>query len=115
MSKKKSNYLEKIPQITDGLVYEQKDELVIIQRENKGLYNRLAQKVFKRPVVTNVELDAFGSYVFLQIDGTRDIIAIGDLVKEHFGEKAEPLYERLSRFIELLHMNGFVSFQKEDR
>ena len=33
------------------------------------------------------------------MDGNRNIIAIGALVREEFGDQAEPLYERLAKFV----------------
>ena len=39
---------------------------------------------------------------------SRSIYDIGQLVKQHFGEKAEPLYERLCQFTKILHKNQFI-------
>ena len=47
------------------------------------------------------------------IDGVRSIYDIGQLVKEHFGDKAEPLYERLCYFIKLLHKNQFIVYMNK--
>ena len=41
-----------------------------------------------------------------------DILKLGELVEEHFGEKAEPLYPRLAKFFQILESYGFVSFKK---
>ena len=41
----------------------------------------------------------------------KNIIELGVLVKEHFGEKAEPLYPRLAKFFQILASYGFVSFK----
>ena len=34
-----------------------------------------------------------GSFVWPLMDGEKDIVTLGTMVKAHFGEKAEPLYE----------------------
>jgi len=109
--KKNNNYLEKVPKIPQNLDYTVENNIVTIKRENKGLYNRLAQKLFKKPVITNVDLDEFGSFVFLQVDGKKNILEIGDAVKAKFAEKANPLYERLSKFMNALELNGFITFK----
>ena len=62
----------------------------------------------KKPKISYIHLDEFGSFVWRQIDGERDIIKIGEAVKEHFGEKAEPLYERLAQYFKILESYGFV-------
>ena len=64
--------------------------------ENKGLANRIAQICFGRPKVSHITLEELGSFIWQQIDGEKSILQIGELVQEAFGEKAEPLYERLA-------------------
>ena len=111
MKRKQENYLEKIPCHKTGLSWSQDaDGIVTLEMENKGVANRIAQKLLKKPKVSFIHLEEFGSFVWLSIDGKRDIIAIGELVRERFGERAEPLYERLSTYVKTLHNNGFISF-----
>ncbi len=78
--------------------------------QNKGFFNKIAQVVFKRPKVSHIELDDFGSFVWRAMDGERSIFEIGQMVKERFGEAAEPLYERLCRYIKTLHDNHYVVY-----
>ncbi len=108
---KKQNYLEKIPQ--KNHIYTWKtdaDGLVTLEIQNKGVMNRIAQRLFKKPKVSYVHLDEFGSFVWCRIDGKTDITAIGVCVDEHFGEKAHPLYERLAKFFMVLESYGFVQW-----
>ncbi len=105
------NYLEKIPQHKEGLAWSQDEKgIVTLEVENKGLANRIAQKLLKKPKISYIHLEEFGSFIWLQIDGKRDIITIGELVKQHFGGKAEPLYERLSQYFKTLERYGFVVY-----
>ena len=108
------NYLERIPVRNPELGFE-KDEkgIVTLSKENKGIANRIAQKLLKKPKVSYIHLDEFGSFVWLLIDGESDIIKIGESVKEHFGDKAEPLYERLAKYFGILASYGFVTFKSE--
>jgi hypothetical protein len=109
----KQNYLERIPYRPVEIKWTVDGEgMVTLEIENKGFMNRLAQKLFKKPKVSYVHLDEFGSFVWLQIDGQRNITEIGTFVKERFGEKAEPLYERLAKFFQILNSYGFVIFVK---
>ena len=64
------------------------------------------------PKVSHIKLDCFGSFVWKQIDGNRNLIEIGVMVKEEFGEKCEPLYERLAKYFEMLKNNKFVEFRR---
>lgn len=107
--KNNENYLEKIPAYKQGLNWScDQNGIVTLEMENTGFANRLAQKLLKKPKISYIHLEQFGSFVWMAIDGKRDIIAIGELVREHFGDKAEPLYERLSQYIKTLHSNGFI-------
>ena len=49
-----------------------------------------------------------GSFIFLCVDGKRSVYDIGQLVKEKYGDEAEPLYERLSVYMKKLEEAGFV-------
>ena len=46
------------------------------------------------------------------VDGQRDIIGIGELVLERFGDAANPVYERLVKFFAMLENAGFIEFTK---
>ena len=105
------NYLEKIPVRNPFIEWKKsEDGKVTLEIENKGVFNRIAQKVFKRPKVSHVHLDKYGSFVWLQIDSQKTIFDIGADVDNHFGEKSHPLYERLAKFFQILHSYGFVEF-----
>lgn len=113
MKKKVSeNYLERCPVRSSYLTWTQSEEgKVTLEIENTGFFNRIAQKLFGRPKITYVHLDSFGSFVWNQIDGERNIIQLGVFVKENFGEEAEPLYERLAKFFQILESYNFITFK----
>lgn len=86
--------------------------VITLEIENKGFYNRIAQKLFKKPKITYIHLDEMGSFVWPLIDGERNITEIGVFVKEHFGDKAEPLYPRLAQYFKILEGYEFVEYKK---
>ena len=92
---------------------ENKKGHVEVKVHNKGIFNRIAQLIARKPRYSYIELDDFGTFVWHSIDGVRSIYDIGQLVKEHFGDKAEPLYERLCYFIKLLHKNQFIVYMNK--
>lgn len=107
--KKNNNYLDYVPKHNPRYHYSLNEQNHIeILVPNSGLCNRIAQIFFKRPTCSRVELDHFGSYVWNCINGTLSVYEIGFMVREHFGTKAEPLYERLSCFLMTLQKNGFI-------
>lgn len=112
--KKKENYLDYVPVCAPEHTWDLNEKnQVVIHVENKGFYNRLAQKLFKRPKVSHISLDDFGSFVWQQMDGKRTIYEIGQLVKVRFGEKAEPLFERLTQYFQTLYRNHLIGYCKE--
>lgn len=116
MKKKKEvisqNYLEKIPVRPAHIAWSANEEgIVTLDIENTGLFNRIAQKLLHKPKVSHIHLDEMGSFVWPLLDGDKNIIELGKNVEEHFGEKANPLYERLSKYFQILDSYGFVEWK----
>ncbi|MGN0160004.1 MAG: PqqD family protein [Lachnospiraceae bacterium] len=111
MAKKSENYLDYVPKHNSRYEWSKNEKgNVVLRVHNTGFFNRIAQLLFRKPKYSNIELDEFGSFVWEKIDGVRNVHEIGVLVRGHFGEKAEPLYERLAKFITILRNNGYVVY-----
>ena len=120
MAKKKNviskNYLEKVPVRPASIGWKTDEKgIVTLEIENKGWANKLAQVFFKRPKISYVHLDEMGSFIWPVIDGEKNIIELGELVKEHFGENANPLYERLARYFQILESYRFVEWKEANK
>ena len=116
MAKKpKENFLDYVPVISEKNTWSEKNGVVTIHMVHRGFYAAIAQKVFHRPRVSHITLDAHGSFIFPRIDGTRSVGELALLVKEEFGDKAEPLYERLVKYMQILRNNGFIYFKGKDK
>lgn len=117
MKKKKiisSNYLDFIPIPCESLKSETDPTgLVTIFIENKGFFHYLAQKFLKKPAISQIHLDKMGSFIWLLIDGNHSIYEIAKNVKEHFGEEAEPLYNRLVQYVRTLEDYGFIYIKNQ--
>jgi len=110
---KAENYLDRIPVRKDGLGWSKDDEgNVTLEIENKGAFNRIAQKLFKKPKISYVHLDEMGSFVWPIINGEKNITEIGKEVDMHFGERAHPLYERLAQYFKILVSYHFIEWKK---
>ena len=106
------NYLERIPVRSESLGFSADGNgMVTLSKENVGFFNRIAQKLFKRPKISYIHLDEMGSFIWPLLDGEKSIYELGKLVEEHFGEKAAPVYERLSKYLAIMHSYGFISFK----
>lgn len=102
------NFLEKKPGRADWLRWKEDAGKITLEIENKGLMNRICQKLFKKPPVSYVHLDEMGSFLWPHLDGEKTLIELGELVKERFGEEAEPLYERLVKYMQILESYRFI-------
>ena len=116
MSKKQENYLDYIPVISEKNTWDvTEDGMVTIHMIHRGFYAWIAQRFFHRPRVSHIDLDAMGSFIFQRIDGQRTVGDIALLVKAEFGQKAEPLYDRLVKYMQILRNNGFIRYAGKDR
>jgi len=110
-NQKESNYLDRVPVIKKEKWEVLEDGIVEITVENKGFYNTLAQKVFHKPRFSFIKLDEYGSCVWKQIDGEKNLHEIGEaLAREHKGAKKQ-LYERLATFFGVLERNGYIGWK----
>ena len=94
---KKSDYLE----------FEvDKDNIVtIIERQDHKIQKFFRKLNFKIPESKTITLDEYGSFIFLQIDGMRNIKELGECLETEFGDKVLPLYERLLLFLNHIDVN----------
>lgn len=112
----KENYLERIPKRPEKYGFTVgEDGIVTLNIENKGVFNKIAQKLLKKPKISYVHLDEMGSFIWPLMDGEKNITEIGKLVEEKFGEEAHPLYERLAKYFQILDSYGFVEWVKTEK
>ena len=83
---------------------------IVLKVENTGLFNKIAQKVFNKPQFTKVHLDQQGTFIWPLIDGERTVADIAALVKDEFGEAAEPLYPRIVKYFQIVESYHFIKF-----
>lgn len=116
MAKKQSeNYLDYIPVYNPRNTWDEKDGNVTINMVHKGFYDKIAQRVFHKPRVSHIDLDEYGSFLWLQIDGVKTIGQLAEKMKAQYGEKAEPLYDRLVHYMQVLRNNNFILLKGKDR
>ncbi|NLG04707.1 MAG: PqqD family protein [Clostridia bacterium] len=110
------NFLDLIFHRREELKWEQNEQKnITLFIENRGIFNRIAQKCFKRPKVSQIHLDEMGSFVWPLIDGEHTVYHIATEVSAYFGEKAEPLYDRLVKYMQILEKQGFIFFDHQNR
>jgi len=106
------NYLELIPIPNYGTEEEENGSLsVLIPRFTNKLLVKVLSPRLKSPYV-KAKLDEFGSEVWRQMNGKRNVNEIADNLKLKFGEKIEPVNERLTKFLTQIHRYKFISYNE---
>ncbi|MGK9367301.1 PqqD family protein [Melioribacter sp. Ez-97] len=59
-----------------------------------------------------LKLDELGSASWLEIDGNTSVGELCNRLRNKFGEKIEPVEERLTRFLTRLYMEKIISFKE---
>lgn len=109
-----SNYLDYIPMKNPELDSEtDEDGNVTILQENKGFFYFITQKLLGKPRISRIHLDEMGNFIWPLIDGKRSVYDIAELVKAEFGDRAEPLYNRLVTYMGTMESYGFVLMNKD--
>ena len=111
MKKKEGNLLDLIPERScewgtadNGKVYLQ------VPRFKNRLMRQIAKRLGKSELV-KIHYDELGSKTWELIDGNSSVEEIGKQLEKEMGEKAQPVFNRLTQFISILFRNKFISFK----
>ncbi len=109
---KGANYLELTPlRLKKEEISEENLVTILIPKFQNKFAVRFINPNLKSPVI-RLKLDELGSAVWLLIDGKRTVDKIGQLLLEKFGNKIEPVNERLTKFLTGLYEQRFITFQE---
>ena len=105
------NLLELIPEpLVDHETGKDGAITLLAPRFNNRLMKRIFERRMKNPWM-KIRLDDIGTAVWKRIDGSATVGAIGNELKEEFGEDIEPCFERLSMFFSQLELSGFIRYR----
>ncbi len=104
------NYMELVPVRSKDYPWRLKEDgSVEVDMENKGFYNTLAQKFFKKPRVSHIALDKYGSALWQKIDGINSVGAIVRAMEDAFPAEKERMLDRVVTFMATLQRSGFIT------
>ena len=106
------NYLELTPKRTyDHEVEDSGKVSVLVPKfKNKFLVNFLAPRL-KMPYI-KAKLDDFGSLTWIEMDGTKNVQSISQLLIDKFGDEVQQVNERLTKFLTQLYQYNFITFNE---
>lgn len=84
--------------------------VVLVPKFKSALLQRWILPILAKPYF-RVKLDHIGSMFWKLSDGSRTLGEIRDEMKTTFGERIEPVDERLGRFVYQLYKGGLITFR----
>ena len=87
---------------------ESKKQIVVLDVENTGFFNKIAQKFFHRPKVSHIWLDEYGSTLWQLLDGKNSVFDVVNLMKEKFPSETDKMLNRVITFLHTLQVNEFI-------
>ena len=113
--KNEKNYLDFIPVKNPDIEYETDENgIVTVFIEWKGFYHRIAQKIFRRPRVSDIKMDKYGSFVWHAIDDEKDVHQLSKEMESEF-PKLEKSLSRLIKFLEIMKDNNLIYWKGEEK
>ena len=104
------NYMECVPVRSEDRPWRlTEDGRVEVDMENKGFYHTLAQKFFKKPRISHIALDEYGSMVWQNIDGKNNIYDIVHIMESAFPKEKNRMLDRVVTYMATLQRSGFIS------
>lgn len=93
--------------ICDNVNYKIDDNgiVTVLEKQDHNIQKFFRKLRFKIPLYKEITFDEISSEVFTQIDGIKTVKEIGEYLEVKFGEKINPLYERLLTFLNHIYVN----------
>lgn len=112
MNKKKhisKNYMEHIFSRNKEISWNENNELcIVLDVENKGFFNRIAQRFFKKPKISHITLDKHGSALWKLIDGKNTVFDIVKKMESIFPNEKDKMLNRVITFLYTLQVNKYI-------
>jgi hypothetical protein len=109
--KKQLNLLELTPIQKLEFEYRQDGQIdILVPRFKKNIFNKMLPK--HRSPYIRANLDEIGTATWELIDGNRNVSEIAELLLEKFQDKIEPVYDRLSMFLQKMNANNFITYKE---
>ena len=62
-----------------------------------------------------IKLDDIGTFVWQRCDGNSQVKAICDSLREKFGEKVDPVYDRVALFLKQMERSSLIAFKETSK
>ena len=104
----KKNYMDIQFIPANHILYKTEDSIVTLDVENKGFFNRIAQKFFGQPKISHISLDKYGSTLWQLLDGENTVFQIVKKMEESFPTEKDKMLNRVIAFLHNLQVNKYI-------
>ncbi len=112
-NKSEVNYLDMVPvKNVDWQENEDKTITILAPRFYNGILRKIIEPKLKKPFV-KINLEEFGSETWRNIDGSKDVRTIGNSLTDKFGDSIQPVYERLTKYLDELRKYEFIKLKEK--
>ena len=106
------NLLELVPEKNTGWEKDSEGYVVLLKPKiQHPFFQKHVLTKLKRPHY-KVKLDEIGSYFWEHCDGNQTVKDIAERMAEHFGDTIDPLYDRITLFLQNLEKNKFIKWKE---
>ena len=106
------NYMDFIPLKNPEIEFEvDENKIVTVFIEWKGFYHKIAQKFFKRPKVSEIKMDTYGSFIWLAINDKKTVHQLSKELQNQFPKMEKPV-ARLIKFLEIMKDNHLIEIRE---
>jgi len=106
------NYLELTPVRNYDHVVEDTGLIsVLVPKFDIKWLDKIMSKIIKSRFF-KAKLDEFGTATWLEMDGTKSVQSVSEHLQKKFGEKINPVDERLTKFLSELYKYNFITFKE---
>lgn len=106
------NYLELTPVRNYDHVVEDTGLIsVLVPKFDIKWLDKIMSKIIKSRFF-KAKLDEFGTATWLEMDGTKSVQSVSEHLQKKFGEKINPIDERLTKFLSELYKYNFITFKE---
>lgn len=84
---------------------------ILVPKFGNGAIGTWLKKLLKNPDYL-IHLDDFGSFIWQHCDGSKPVRQIGTLLQDRFGERVDPVFDRLSLFFKQMEKSKLIAFRE---
>lgn len=96
--------------------WEEVEGRVIVLRPESvvGGVRGILDRFLHRMSAQRIRLDEVGSFAWLHLNGDRTVSEVGELMRSEFGDRVEPVENRLGHLVQVMRNEGFIKYPEWD-